>query len=467
MHFFKKNAIILSLCVIYIITGLLFIETNTIAGDEPFSLYFSGQSYQKIWVELFNGNNPPLYELFLKSFSSIFGKSVISFRLPSLLFATTTLFLFYQFLRKYFSLQAAICFGLMYLFSDYFITFSLEARGYSLLNFLICTSTLFFFRGFVEQKKSSKYWLVLVNCLLLLTHYLSAIFIVFQVTVLLTSPEIKSKIKNIVIYYGITGLIMSPLIAKVFLKVSAQKEMSPWPGPPSGINDMYNLIWRFSNKPILAVLVIAIFIIVPAIILVRKKHVRFKTKHVFFAIWFPLFFVLMYFISFKIPMFVDRYLMVLALGFYGLIAVLLSVTFKKKVFNWMLIGLIVMLFGITHRWVIDNKRPLNKIATWIEEHQDKNTQTILSEYQLLHGMSYHLNRKCFFTPTNQLADLHLLECLALKNVGFDFTNPTNLIVIEKGTTLPYSIQNRLNEHYTLQKEGFLPEFFKLKKYSKE
>ena len=228
MLFIQRNSIVLSLCLFYLITSLFSIEANAIAGDEPFSIYFSGQPYSKIWAELFTGNNPPLYEFVLKTISTIFGQTVLVFRLPSLLFATATLYLFFQFLKSHFSIQSAVFFGLMYCFSDYFITFSLEARGYSMLNFLVCTAVILYFKGFLEKSNTAKIGLILVNCLLLLTHYLSALFITVQVLAILLSPEIKNKIKNILIYYGVTLLIMSPLILNVVLKMFTQKEISAW-----------------------------------------------------------------------------------------------------------------------------------------------------------------------------------------------------------------------------------------------
>lgn len=469
MYFLKRNLVILGMSAFYLVSGLIFIEYNSIAGDEPFSIYFSGQAYSKIWTELFSGNNPPLYEIFLKTIHLIFGESVLVFRLPSLLFSVATLFLFFQFLKKNFSTQAAIIFGSFYCFSDYFITFSLEARGYPMLNFLICLAVITYFKAFLEKNKKAKIFLILINCLLLLTHYLSALFIVVQVISLLFSSTTKNKVKTIFTYYGLTALIMSPLILNVLLKIKNQKQISAWPGPPEGINDIYNIIWRFSNKPIIAVLVIAILFVVPAIIIYRKKRISISFKHLFFFFWFPVLFIFMYCISFKVPMFVDRYLMVLALGFYGTLSILITHIFKQVRLNWFVGFSLVLLFAITHRWVIDNKRPLDKIAAWIKDNQSKNTtQTILSDYQMLHGMAYHTNQKAFFQFSYKSADTHLLNCLSEKKIGFDFSSASTVLVVEQGKPIAPEIQSKIKPTiYKLTKEDFMPEFYRLKKYIKE
>ncbi|MGB0933811.1 MAG: glycosyltransferase family 39 protein [Lishizhenia sp.] len=461
--FFKHNFGILIFCLFYFVSGLTFISFNAIAGDEPFSIYFSGQPYSKIWTELFTGNNPPLYEIFLKTISTLFGKSVVVFRLPSLLFATATLYLFYQFLKKRFSYQAAIFFGFMYCFSDYFITFSLEARGYSMLNFLICISVVLFFKGYTEHKKSAKIALVIINCLLLLTHYLSALFICVQVLAILLSPEIKSKIKTIFTYYGLNALIMSPLLLNIILRIKDQNNKTTWLGPPEGITDIYNNIWRFSNKPVIAVLIIALIILIPLLKIWKNKSIRIPGKYIFFILWFPLLFLSMYLLSFQVPMFIDRYLMILSLGFYGTIAILLTKVFQSEIKNWIFGFSLVLLFGITHRWVIDNKRPLDKIAEWIKTNHSQETQVVLSDYQMLHGIAYHTDKTNFFASNQKSSNVHLTECLSAQNIGFDFNAAPKLLIVEQGKGLQPRIQEKIEKgNYTLINEEFLPEIYTLK-----
>src|SRR6185436_9629037 len=74
-----------------------FINTRDLSWDEPFSTFYSQYSVPQIITELFRGDNPPFYELFLHYYTSFFGISEIALRMPSLIFSCgTVIFLYYS-----------------------------------------------------------------------------------------------------------------------------------------------------------------------------------------------------------------------------------------------------------------------------------------------------------------------------------------------------------------------------------
>lgn len=101
-------------------------------------------------------NHPPLYYLVLKFWTSVFGYSEISLRLPSILFGLGTIYLTYLIAKtitksKYIPIVAAFLVSI----SSFFIYYSQEARMYAMAAFL---ASLAIYAYIKLLRKSNNYW---------------------------------------------------------------------------------------------------------------------------------------------------------------------------------------------------------------------------------------------------------------------------------------------------------------------
>ncbi len=143
--------------------------------------------------------HPPLYYLFMKLWTSIFGYSEIVLRFPSVLFSLTTGYILY----RYINLWAAAFF----LFNPLIIYYSQEARMYSMATFFLTFGFVYFL------KKKRLNLLSLTSFLLaLFTFYGSIFFIATFFLYLLIAKKSKEALK-LLITTTISILILSPLLA--------------------------------------------------------------------------------------------------------------------------------------------------------------------------------------------------------------------------------------------------------------
>lgn len=444
------------------------ITENSVAGDEPFSLYFSEQGFGKIIRELFTGNNPPLYETVLHAYALIVGHSIFALRLLSLLFITFAVGISLKTLTKYYSFKHAIVFVLLALGSNFLLKFSHEIRGYGLLILLISLTQYAFLQSFKGNKKNWRILLVLSNILLLYTHYLSCFVLLAQfITLLASKPNRFKNLKHYIVYHLIGFILLAPLIYHFVVRLKQTGGGKTWLNSPEGIEDVYNMLWKFSNKPVPTLLVLLLFAVSIVTFILRKKK-TFTLEGTYLFIAFPVLFLGIFLLSFSTPLFLDRYLSIVILAFYFFVSHCVTLSFKNKGYYIATVVLGIS-FLASKQLYVPNQRPLKSVHQQILDVRDKGQDIIVSDPQLLPALAYYFNEQCYFTPTEQRSEMAQSACITAQGISIrpqlDLEKlPTNgIILLEGGSKFQAENLAKILSQNTLSEVHEIPEIFKIYK----
>lgn len=268
--------------------------------------------------------HPPLYYMFMKLWSGVFGNSEVALRMPSIIFSLITGYFVYRIAKLLNGYIAGVWAAAFFLFNPLIVYYSQEARMYSMATMFL-TIALFFFVGgrsgrdptSAQRLKVStsgretsdriykKILLGLFLSLSLLTFYGSIFFIVVILIYLLYKKQFKLFFVSGVML-GITCLILSPLLyAQLANARQTLKIVSNW-SLVLGKANIKNLILipikftsgRISFEPKkIYYLVAGGWLLIVGCFYVRGS---LKNKLLLFLVKFPLF--LGFLISFFAPM---------------------------------------------------------------------------------------------------------------------------------------------------------------------
>lgn len=148
--------------------------------DEAYSIFYAQGTLKYLLHALSVDPNPPLYNVFLKYWTAIFGIEREMARLPSLLFSLGSSALLFKLAKRFFNLETAIFASVFYLVSQVHLDQAQMARSYALSSLLCLSSFYFYFDLFEREKRSSAIALVALSWALILTHYSNFLIFIGQ-----------------------------------------------------------------------------------------------------------------------------------------------------------------------------------------------------------------------------------------------------------------------------------------------
>ncbi len=301
-----------ALILLSLAARLLWLRQGALAHDEPFTVYWSQQPWADFRAMLRTENNPPLHFLITRWWSALVPFEPAWLRVPSALFSGLIAWPVFLIGRRIGGMRAAITAALLIILSNYHQGFAQEVRGYALLTLLSAWSIWLVVR-MADGRARAIGLLALVNTAMVYTHFFGWLVVGLQVTAAFALPALRKRKQDVLVSAGLTLFAFGPYLLLFALRARASISEGTWLEAPAW-EELYNMVWRWSNSPVMAVA----FMTLIAFVLLRK-HGR-SAWHALPLLWSIAPLLGLFAISFVVPVFLDRYLAFAAPGFALLIA---------------------------------------------------------------------------------------------------------------------------------------------------
>jgi uncharacterized membrane protein len=405
---YKPFLIPIGLILLNFILKILFLGRQDIALDEPFTLYHSQAGLPSLFGMLKTENNPPFYFLLMHLWVWIFGISAFSARFLPMLFSSFTAPVIYLTGKRFFSVKTGALAALIFTFSNYHLTFSHEARVYPLFSLLTCLS-MYFFLSLLQhpERKRPFYLLILTNVFLIYSHFFGFYVIAIQVISCLVFRDTRKAAKPFLQALAVSLFLYLPYFPVFFSRFSASSG-GTWVPPPV-ISDLYNMVWRFSNVPVVTVFFLVLLTAALLIFLIRKRNhplpVSLPLKVV--LVWFFVPYLAIFLLSFKIPMFLDRYVIFTSAAFYLIIGQsVVTLSGSRRIVFYGLSALALGGMILTFNPNMDNHRRLKKAVEVIHDLKRRETPVLICPEWSELGFAYYYNSGYFRDYGNLRTNLH-------------------------------------------------------------
>jgi len=441
--------------------------------DEPFTIFYSQADFLSLFEMLKTENNPPLFFILLHFWIKIFGISAFSVRFMPMIFSTLTALVICLTGKKFFSLRTGLVASLLFTFSNYHLLFAHEARVYSLFALLTSVSMFLFLQLIIRQDIRTIILLIAVNLMLLYSHFFGFYVLFIQMTSCFLIRELRTRVlKQYFVILLIVIVLYAPYLSVFFSRFWMSSTHGTWVPKPS-ISDLYNMVWRFSNVPVTTVCFLIILFAAFILYLThRKKTESCQTNSALVLIWFFLPYLFMFLISFKIPMFLDRYMVFTSIGYYFLIAIAVSSLGKKRWVFYILSFTVVFLMAVSFNPQEDNKRRVKEVVQTVKSLKTKESVIVICPSWLDFGFVYYYNQGYFKDYKNLKRNLNKDRVFSINNIDQIDTallaRAINVIYLEEWATLVDKdglILKYLKSRFGTQQEfkGFEP--FKIYSFS--
>lgn len=457
----KSKYIYLISLIIFILNLILklsYITFSDIGLDEPFTIFHSQQSILNIFNMLKSENNPPIFFLFSHLWIKLFGISPFEVRLPSVIFSSLSAVLLFQIGNKHFNIYTGLLCSVFFTFSNLHLFYAHDFRVYSLFILLYLAHLLLLFSIFrnklanLPTNKGYIFAFIIVNILLLYSHFFAIIILVFEILFLFFFNNYWKLFKSVILFNIVSlgsFIFYLPLLFSRFNSTIGHGWI-----PKPIISDLYTMIWRYCNQPLIAC--IAILILFYGIFSNTKE---FKTNlfHKFNVLMFFLPYIFLFIISLIIPVFIDRYLLFLSINFYILISYNLYIIFKYFKFKNVIYFIFTLIFLFTFNIKSGKKENLKKLVLEIKNNSIMNkTILIIPDYFNL-SFIYYYDESIFKNYENTYNELRNINIYSIKDVNNikleNYIKPIYIVINDSQINRLLFILNESKVKYSLNKYG--------------
>lgn len=355
----RDRTMLIALVLANLAVKLLWLGRNELAHDEPFTVYWSQRPLAELWAMFRMENNPPLHFLLTKAWSLLVPFEAAWLRVPSAVCSALAVWPLFLLARATGGLRVAVVAGLLFTFCNYHYGFAHEVRAYALFTLLATTCVWQLWR-MAQGMPRAVLWHALAATAMVYAHFFGWLLLGTQLLMLLVVPELHTARRPWLKALGLTVLAYLPYAA-VFVQRAGSMAQGTWLEAPQA-EELYNMVWRWSNAPVVAVAVLVAI----AVALARTRGHNTGIRLGLVWAFAPL--LGMFAASFVVPMFLDRYLVYAAPGFALLAAASLHAAFGTGRWAGVPAALVVLGMALTFTpWKEGRYRPsrvVEQVNAW-------------------------------------------------------------------------------------------------------
>lgn len=171
----------ISIATVIICSGIFlsFVWNNNVWMDEAFTASLVNTSYLGVLYRSMMDTLPPLYNLYLKTMTVVFGYTIPVMKISSVIPMILTLVLGMTTVRKRFGLKTAVLFDMLITFMPLMIYFGVEIRMYSLGFFFATASGVYAYELVSDYSKKNLRLFVLFSTLAGYSHHFAFVTVGF------------------------------------------------------------------------------------------------------------------------------------------------------------------------------------------------------------------------------------------------------------------------------------------------
>jgi len=410
---------------------LIDIDFSSYWYDEIISIKSASEDFGHIKHVSEWDNNPPFYYYCLSVWIKLFDDTEFFARLLSVLFISFSGGLLFVFANNFFNKSTAFISSLLYLSSNILFFYSHEARAYSLVVLLSLISTFFYFDLKNSVKIKNVLLLGLFNFLLIYTHYIAGLVIVFQLSLALFSFERKQK------KYFIYSIIVSILLTlirftkKQFLLIlSFNGSGNNFWLKKADINSFYDISSSLLFNQMLIIPILFIFFV--GIFLLFKLNL----KNTYFVVLYSFLIgigsiLLLFLIGLFTPIFLERYLIFSIPFIILLIAYFLS--FIKYKIIPIFFSVIFLMFSAFMKidYKTDKGMDYRNVTSFIKQIKKNDDLVIVKTTDIKPLFCYYYERDFLKTKKKELPEnINIIFCTTWNDINKNLKLYKRIIVVD-------------------------------------
>lgn len=362
--------------------------------DEGSSLLMSQYPPSLIWVHSGHDVHPPLYFLLLHAWIGVFGDGIFSVRFISVLPGIGTVALGIWLVYQISTRCAAVLAGILLALLPIAVRYSQEVRMYALMGLLLLGATLALVY-WVKKPERHRYLAIYVLLMTasFYTHYFTGLCALSHWAYLFVVRREKHRLITLPAWWVANSLIVllyAPWIPNLIDLLQHLDQLKAggdvgWI-PPITMDSLPSTIWQYLTLtdgqdlkwPVYLALPLALALIAGAVCLHDRSPHKF---HVLLAIYTFLPLIVVFLVSWIMPLLVERYLMFSALGLPMILAI--AIDQMKNHFRYAAVAILVTflaveLVGLHNDYQTDDEQ-FDKLVNYVNENYHVNDRIVVSD----------------------------------------------------------------------------------------